>query len=232
MWGTPARSRQHEVLDRADVSGELRKRSHRDIALSNAVLGGSRALALALDIAFRRLDRRALTLLDVGSGAGATLRLAHRRAQRHGIALAGVGLDLNEQLAAGCAVTGGGVCGSALALPFTDRAFDVAVCSLLLHHFAGEELCLAVRELSRVTRGMVIVHDLRRSFVAAAGLWLASFPLAFHPVSRHDGVVSVLRGFTRGELTTLVRGSAGVDPVVTRRLGYRLVATWQPSHVR
>jgi hypothetical protein len=74
----------------------------------------------------------------------------------------------------------------------------------------------------------VIVSDLRRSWLAAAGIWLASFPLRFHPVSRHDGVVSVLRGFTPEELRELVRNATGQSPVTRRRLGYRTTASWAP----
>jgi coenzyme Q-binding protein COQ10 len=64
--------------------------------------------------------------------------------------------------------------------------------------------------------------------VAAAGLWLASFPMRFHRVSRHDGVVSVMRGFTPGELAELVREAVGTRPVVKRRLGWRVTASWTP----
>jgi ubiquinone/menaquinone biosynthesis C-methylase UbiE len=121
------------------------------------------------------------------------------------------------------------VCGSALQLPFADRTIDVAMCSLLLHHFTGDDLSRVVRELDRVARHRVIIHDLRRSWVAAAGLWTASFPLLFHPVSRHDGVASVLRGFTADELATLVAATTGTTPDVQRRLGYRLIASWKPG---
>jgi hypothetical protein len=45
-------------------------------------------------------------------------------------------------------------------------------------------------------------------------------------------VVSVLRGFTTTELNRLVEHAAGVTPVVARRLGYRLTASWRPRPER
>ncbi len=81
-------------------------------------------------------------------------------------------------------------------------------------------------EMNRVARVAVIVSDLRRSWLAVAGFWTVSFPLRFHPVTRHDGVVSVLRGFTPGELRQIVRQATGVVPTVSRHLGYRLTARW------
>lgn len=88
-----------------------------------------------------------------------------------------------------------------------------------------------ISELNRVTRHRVIIADLRRSWAAVAGLWIASFPLAFHPVSRHDGVASILRGFTANELRNLVTQATGRLPEVRRFLGFRLLATWKPEVV-
>ena len=58
-----------------------------------------------------------------------------------------------------------------------------------------------------------------------AGFWLVSFPLRFHPVTRHDGVLSVLRGFTTRELAAIVGEATGHPPRVERHLGFRLTAT-------
>jgi hypothetical protein len=64
--------------------------------------------------------------------------------------------------------------------------------------------------------------------LAAAGLWLVSFPLRFHAVSRHDGVVSVMRGFTAGELADTVKQAVSKKPIVHRRLGFRVTTSWAP----
>ena len=228
-WLTPARRRGHEILDAPGIDPALRRRSHRDIALSNAWLGGSRALTLALRPSLRGAAGVTCTLLDVGTGSGENLELAAREARRAGITLRAIALDLDERLARVCTSRALGVCGSALELPVANRAVDVVICSLLLHHFTGDALARVVREMHRVARRQVIIHDLRRSWVAAAGLWAVSFPLAFHRVSRHDGVTSVLRGFTADELRSLVFDATGVMPNVERRLGYRLVASWTPE---
>jgi hypothetical protein len=56
--------------------------------------------------------------------------------------------------------------------------------------------------------------------------------MRFHRVSRHDGVVSVMRGFTSGELADLVHEAVGTRPVVKRRLGWRVTASWSPCAAR
>jgi hypothetical protein len=64
--------------------------------------------------------------------------------------------------------------------------------------------------------------------MAATGLWIGSFLLGFHPVSRHDGVVSVMRGFVPSELAEIVNRAIGWRPIVTRRIGFRLTTSWTP----
>ena len=120
-------------------------------------------------------------------------------------------------------------CAEALSLPIADRSVDIAVCSQLLHHFHDDDVVTVLRELDRVAIRRVIVSDLRRSWTAAAGFWLASVPLRFHAVSRHDGVVSVLRAFSATELSTLMDRAVCAGASVRRRLGFRLVASWQPG---
>jgi len=87
---------------------------------------------------------------------------------------------------------------------------------------------MLLAEMTRVARVRVIVADLRRAWAAAAGLWIASWALGFHPVSRHDGVVSVLRGFRAGELSDAVTAATGRVPLVRNRRGFRVTASWSP----
>lgn len=228
---TPSRRRGIEYLDDPAVEQAIRRRSHRDIAIANALFGGTRAFLQELSATLPAL-RHDATLLDVGTGTGEATALASRFAAQRGIALHTIGLDSELGLAREARRHAReGICGSALDLPFADHSIDVITCSQLLHHFQGEELATLLRELNRVARVRVIISDLRRSWVAVAGLWMASFPLRFHPVSRHDGIVSILRGFTMAELRALVYQTLGVDPVVRHRLGFRVTASWTPSTV-
>ena len=219
----PARRRGHEILDDASVDAATRVRSIRDVTRSNRLFGGRAAAVGAFSDAVSH--SQPVTVLDVGTGL-ADIPAAIR--SRHG-SVTVIGLDE----AAGLLPHASGrldhaVCGNARSLPFRDSSIDVVICSQLLHHFGDQELGDIIAELNRVAKSLVIVADLRRSWVAAAGFWLASFPLRFHPVTRHDGVVSVFRGFTAAELRTAVQRATGMSPRVDRRLGFRLTATWTP----
>lgn len=216
-----------EILDDPAVPDDVRARSLADVERSNRIFGGLRAVLRALDDTFPTLPARA-TLLDVGTGAGDVPAAARERATRHGIALTTIGIDLSPSLVReGQRRIGLALCGDAFRLPFATASVDVVTCSQLLHHFTEEEALVALAELHRVARHRVIVSDLRRSRLAAWGFWLASFPLGFHAITRHDGPVSVMRGFTADELRRWVRAATGSTPDVVRRLGWRLTASWE-----
>ena len=230
---TPARRRGVEIIDDPHLDAALVTRSLRDVATANTLFGGRRAVLREVDATLGTLaagrDGAHATLLDVGTGLGDIPWHARRLAERRGVRLTTIGVELSEPLAAASvARTGASMCADAFRLPLRDASVDVVTCSQVLHHFAEADGARLLVELSRVARVRVIVSDLRRSWLAAAGFWLASWPLGFHPISRHDGVLSVLRGFTARELDAQVRGACGTVPRVRRRLGWRVTAAWTP----
>ncbi len=228
---TPARRRGFEFLDAPGVPPAVRERSLRDVARSNALFGGARALLRELAEVLPGAGAHA-TLLDVGTGLGDLPWRARRLAERRGVRLTTIGCDAVESVVAAARPSLTlAACGDALALSFAARSVDIVTCSQLLHHFERDDGVRLLRELHRVARRAVIVSDLRRSWVAAGGFWAASVPLRFHPVTRHDGAVSVLRGFTGAELGAMVREATGETPVVRRQLGYRLTARWRAPAV-
>jgi SAM-dependent methyltransferase len=224
---TPARRRGVEWLDE-DRDPGLQRRSHRDIALANRLFGGASAVESEL-APWLRTAGDALTLLDVGTGTGDIPERLRLRAAARDVRVDVYGLDDRAELVkARREWPTAGICGDALNLPFASRAFDLVIASQVLHHFTAHDALQLIREMHRVARRRVVIADLRRSWVAVAGLWLVSFPLGFHQVSRHDGVVSILRGFEVSELRALVRDAIGIVPEVRRRLGWRVTASWSP----
>jgi SAM-dependent methyltransferase len=226
----PARQRGIETLDAPGGNPALARRSLRDIALANRMFGGTRAVLAELELVWPELPANA-TLLDVGTGAGDIPARAQAAAVGRGVTLDAIGLEATLALAEHSRLgTPIALCGDARRLPFADRSIDIVTCSQLLHHFVDGEARLLLAELDRVARARVIVSDLTRNRIAAASIWLASFPLGFHPASRHDGVVSVLRGFRSHELRAMVQEAVGREPDVRYRLGYRITASWAPAH--
>jgi len=225
---TPARRWGTEILDSPDVDPAIVTRSLADVARANALFGGTSSAIHEIEDALDEL-KSDVTLLDVGTGLGDIPCRARQIARKRGIELTTIGLDLACELAeASQSAVSHAVCADALRLPFADNSIDIVMCSQVLHHFSGIDALNLLREMNRVARARVIVSDLRRSWLAAAGLWIVSFPLGFHAVSRHDGVVSVMRGFTPNELVDTVHKAIARRPRAHRRRGFRVTTSWTP----
>jgi hypothetical protein len=228
-WLTPRRRRGIELLDDPAVDPRVMQRSMRDVERANAIFGGRRAAVRAAMPALAQLRGSAI-LLDVGSGRGDITASVKIAARKSGLKVRTIGLDLAAPMVdSGRTRNDFTLRGDAMRLPFRDRSVDLVMASQLLHHFEEAQAVQVVAELNRVAREGVVISDLRRSFIAAAGLWIGSFPLGFHPVSRHDGVVSVMRGFIASDLAGIVEKATGSRPLVRHRAGFRITAAWRPE---
>jgi SAM-dependent methyltransferase len=225
---TPARRRGVEILDDPGVDPAVRERSIDDVTRSNRWLGGLRAGMLGVRDAGEPFGD-AYTLLDVGTGLADIPDMLRRNGRQMGKTVTTIGVDeASSLLASARGRLDFVVAANALTLPFRDHSIDVVMCSQLLHHFEWPDAERLLAEMNRVARRAVVVSDLRRSWFAAAGFWIVALLLRFHRVTRHDGIVSVMRGFTAGELRDHIRSATGVTSSVRHRLGYRLTAHWAP----
>jgi SAM-dependent methyltransferase len=224
-------ARRPELLDDPHADGAEVLASLRDVARANRFLGGTSAALHRLDELLRPVPSGAtVTLLDVGTGTGDIPRAAREHAARAGIRLRLLAVE-RHPAAARHTARGGDVTAllaDGAALPFAPRSVDVVLCSQLLHHFRGPALTAIVVELRRVARLGVVIAELVPSRLAALGLWLASYPLRFRPVSRRDGVTSVLRGFT-GPALHRACAAAGVDAEVRIHPLFRVTAAWRET---
>ena len=227
LFPVPARARGREILDDPATPDDVRQRAMRDVARSNTLFGGTRAVLRELLAIGNELPRNAV-LLDVGTGTADIPAAARATLASYGYDAQAIGIDASESLlkTAGARLQGA-VVGDALRLPLADASADVVTCSQVLHHFFDDDLTTLIAELHRVSRGWVIISDLRRSWLAAGGFWLASSALRFHEITRVDGMTSVLRGFEPTELERLVRTATGMTPIVRAGMFWRVTARWR-----
>jgi len=73
----------------------------------------------------------------------------------------------------------------------------------------------SLREMAAAARRGVIVNDLLRTRLALGLVWLATRLLRCHPISRHDGPLSVRRAYSAAELTALAQ-KAGITTLRVR----------------
>jgi hypothetical protein len=217
-----------ELLDDPGADPATVRQSLGNIARANRWFGGAAALRWALARAIGGVARGAtVSLLDLGTGAGDLPLTARRWAARRGITVVPFGLELSR-VAARLARDAGvpTIVGSALAPPVRPKAVDVVLLSQVAHHFAPDDVVRLFRAADGMARRAVVVLDLRRASVARAAFHAGAALLRFDAVTRHDGLLSIRRGYTATELRELAR-RAGVRAEIARRPGFRLVALWE-----
>jgi ubiquinone/menaquinone biosynthesis C-methylase UbiE len=213
-----ARERLDGALPAADLAASLA-----DIERLNERFGGHR---LTLNEVARRLaalprDRHAV-VLDVGGGRGDLARHLVAWARRTRRPLRVIVLERDATTVAlaraHCAAMPEilVIQGDATALPLAEGSVDVAVSVLTLHHLDRDAAVIALAEMHGVAGAAVVINDLLRTRLAWCLVWLATRVYARHPVSRHDGPLSVRRAYDVDELRVLAE-KAGIGPFTVRR---------------
>jgi ubiquinone/menaquinone biosynthesis C-methylase UbiE len=225
---TPKRIYEEELLDAGVGTDDDVEANLLDLRRINRFLGGTgvviRALARTLD--GKRADR--VSLLDVGTGSADIPSEVGRWCRSRGIVATLAALDISERnIRVARTRLGVGedlnlVRANALHLPFPARSFDYVTASLFLHHFRDDDVVLLLSEFARVARRAVIVNDLVRNLVPYYFIRLTARLILTNWMSRNDGPVSVLRGFTRAELTSLAERAGLSNCRVEREFPYRL----------
>ena len=224
-----------ERMDEPDQDPAELGRSLADLRGVNRWLGGYRVVLHHLGHLAARHPRREYRVLDVATGsADIPLRVA-AWARRRGMRMRVTATDLHPTtlaLARRHAAADPDVRverADLLALPYDDDAFDVVLCSTALHHFdARDDLLRALGEMRRVGAIGGIVNDLRRSRPALVGAkLLAATVWRTHPVTRHDGPLSVRRAFTPAELRDLARAARLPNARVHAHAPFRVALVWE-----
>ncbi|HET8649610.1 MAG TPA: methyltransferase domain-containing protein [Gemmatimonadales bacterium] len=218
----------HELLDDPAADPAIAAASLRNIARANRWFGNTWLIAAALrDLIGTVPPGTELTLLDLGTGVGDLPRFAVRWAGRRRIIIRPVGLELNR-VAASMAHTAGvpTMVACAGTPPLRPHSVDLVLVSQLLHHLTPESAVGLLRTCKRLARRGVVISELRRSPLARLAFRTGSAVLRFDPATRHDGLLSIRRGYTATELTALL-AEAGMPARARGRAPFRLVAAWR-----
>ena len=192
-----------------------------DLARVNTV-----TLARRPTLAFlkRAVRNGQLRLLDVGFGDGDMLRSIARWAVRHGVTAELVGVDINPRSApAAAAHTPGDMSIRYVTGDYAGMGggWDAIVSSLVAHHMTHAQLLAFLRFIKANARCW-FVNDLHRHRFAHAGFPLLAAIARWHPIVRHDGRVSIARGFRPLEWRAIL-GEADIEGArVFRAFPFRL----------
>jgi len=217
-----------ELMDGDDLDPAIFGDVLRDLNRANALSLGDRPTLAFLDAVVAKYRPACLRILDVGSGSGAMLRAIDRwRGRSHpALELELVGIDLNPRSAAiaeAATLPGAPISfrtGDYAAL--TGQRWDIVISSLVTHHMTDDERAAFLRFMAAQARLGWFVNDLERSRIAQTLYRTGAAALRLHPIVRHDGALSVARGFVASEWRAMLADTGITDAEVRRYIPYRL----------
>ncbi len=225
---TPERIYEEELLDAGEGTDEDVRKNLIDLRRINRLLGGKRVVMDALARSVDGTNVRRLSLLDVGTGSADIPAEVHRWCRAQAIEPFIAALDLSERnlrIVRKDFISGSElsfVRADAMSLPFAAGSFDYVTASLFLHHFRDDDVVRLLADFARVASRAVIVNDLVRNLVPYYFSRISGPLLATSFLTRNDGPVSVLRGFTAEELKELAARAGLRNYRVKRMFPYRL----------
>jgi len=222
------RARGCEFLDRPDADPRLVEQSYRFMKTVNRIGGGigvvRRFLAQGLS---KSAHGRPLTVLDIGAGDCDIPLAVTRWANKRGHEVRFTCLDhdakaveLSQRRIAHCRCnTVQAVQADVFAYQPAEK-FDYAMGSMTFHHFADAEIDRLIEHLRGFVRKAVLINDLHRCLANYVACYVLALPVASE--IRHDGLLSIQRGFKPRELAQML---AKHDPGATvRRMWFCRVA--------
>lgn len=176
-------------------------------------------------VASRQYPQR-LRVLEVGYGSGTGLRIFGQNAKKRGLAVRLTGVDLSP-MAAGAAAEltsafpldgwsgpAAWLTGDALSTPEA-QGQDVIFSNLVTHHMRDAEIVAFLRWMDQTASVGWFINDLLRSARSYRVFNVLSRVMRWGPLVRHDGPVSIRRGFRQEDWLRLL-GEAGIAPGAVR----------------
>lgn len=203
-----------------------------ELCLVNRWLGGTEACLAALGplvegIVSREGKRRVIRVVDFGSGCADIPVALVRWARGKGYPIHVTAVDSSAEV---CRVARertsalseiSVVQGDVLHPPLRRGICNLIFCSAFLHHFSDEQAAGILAEFCSTAGEAVVVSDLHRHPLAYIGIRLLTALLSRSAAVRHDGPLSVLKGFRRGDILAILKRAAIARATVKWRWAFR-----------
>ncbi len=207
------RSTQSELMDDPSAPEHELRQNLRELEIINKYLGGYKVILSGLE---SLQPGRELSVMDLGSGGGDTLRAIADWMKRKKITGRLTGIDYNpimiryarEQAARHLSLTFEQM--DIFDEALNNQKADVVTCSLFYHHFPHESLVKLLRRMQELAVKAVVINDLHRHWLAYHSIKIITRFFSKTYMVKHDAALSVARAFTRKDWKLLM-ADAGIQ---------------------
>jgi len=203
---TTHRSKEVEIMDDLDMSGELLIDTLDRIAQINRWLGGNKLTLSGLEAILAAYPKdREYTIVDLGCGNGDMLRAIADFGKRKGMQFRLIGVDANEATINHAKSLSANYehivyhTQDVFSDEFAALEYDIALSTLFLHHFDDDSALGLIKTLMNKASIGIVINDLQRSIIAYY-LFTVISTIIGNPMVKTDGLISILRGYKRRDL--------------------------------
>src|SRR5512140_3333969 len=105
------------------------------------------------------------------------------------------------------------------------QRYDIALCSLVVHHFIDDDAVKLLRQCSALSKRFVLVSDLRRGFLLRTGVYMLTALIFREPMTRFDARLSAQRAFSFVEMREIAI-QAGWENFHHKKFRFARQAVW------
>ncbi|MFT5075483.1 MAG: 2-polyprenyl-3-methyl-5-hydroxy-6-metoxy-1,4-benzoquinol methylase [Saprospiraceae bacterium] len=219
---TTNRSTKIEIMDDLDMSGETLINSLDQLANINKWLGGNKTTIDSLKTILKTNPKdKTISIVDLGCGNGDMLRKVAHFGRKNGYKFELLGIDANQatidyaiQLSANFPeITYKKE--DVLSKEFATHTYDIAMCTLFLHHFEDPIALDFIQTLLKNAKIGVVINDLHRHWLAYYLFKLLTSVFG-NEMTREDGLTSILKAFKRQDLDRF-----------SKKINFKSTITWR-----
>lgn len=212
------RSSQLEIIDNLSFSDPLLISNLNEMEKINRWLGYHRIMLKGISKIYNQfrldLNNSNMVLADIGCGSADALRVIHQWMKKRHFQCELIGIDANEFVLRHAKTQCAGYQikfeQKNVLAEIKDGQYDLIILNHFCHHLKDEELVDLLKSLICQTRFAIIINDLHRHILAYWGIKALAKIFNLSKLTKHDGPLSVLRGFRKNELNSLLI-KAGID---------------------
>lgn len=207
MLNTKVRTDEVEEMDDFSIGDIGLEKVLKKLDIINDVLGGNKITSDGIKkLLINQNKSKAIKIIDIGCGSGDMLRRLANFAKKENWNFELVGVDANQytiNYARQISIEYKNIsyaCLDIFSPQFAELEYDIALCTLTLHHFKDDQIEFLLTMLYKNAQLGIIINDLQRSKLAYRLFQIYCTIFRLDGMSKADGLVSILRGFKRKDL--------------------------------
>lgn len=212
------RTDQQEIIDNLEFSDPLLIDNLNDMDFLNHWLGYNRTLISGIHKVKKKYkaiwQKRKVIIADLGCGSGDSLRCIHDWANNNKHDCELLGIDGNAFVIAHAIKASSlypkikyhimDILSPESFKRIGKEGNDIVTLNNICHHFCDKELIQLIEQLRKHTHLAIIINDLHRHLLAYWGIKILAWAFNFVKVTKHDGPLSVRKGFKKSELESIL----------------------------